>query len=83
MVPFSALWVAERAHRIIERRPAMPRITKLDLAWEAINSLGGAIHHPDPYERGFRDAIDKALDKIEAVGGRDPAQKRVIQTIQE
>jgi hypothetical protein len=61
----------------------MPRITKLDLAWEAINSLGGAIHHPDPYERGFRDAIDKALDKIEAVGGRDPAQKRVIQTIQE
>lgn len=61
----------------------MPRITKLDLAWEAINSLGGAIHHPDPYERGFRDAIDRVLDEIEKIGGRDPAFKRVFQPIQE
>lgn len=24
MVPFNSLWVAPRAHRIIERKPAMP-----------------------------------------------------------
>ncbi len=54
----------------------MSRITKLDIAWKAVNALGGSIHHPDPYERGFRDAIDRALEEIEALGGRDPAFKR-------
>jgi hypothetical protein len=60
----------------------MPRITKLDLAWEAINSLGG-ISMPDPYERGFRDAIDRALDEIEGLGGSDPTHKRIQLPIQE
>ena len=61
----------------------MSRITKLDLTWEAINSLGGTISMPDPYERGFRDAIDRALDAIESLGGSDPAHKRIQLPLQE
>jgi hypothetical protein len=61
----------------------MPRITKLDLAWEAINSLGGTISMPDQYERGFRDAINSALDEIEVLGGSDPAHKRIPLPFQE
>ncbi len=42
-------------------------ITKLDLAWERINALGGNIHGP---------TLDVVLNVIEELGGSDPAPKR-------
>ena len=49
---------------------------ELDLAWENINALGGTFDQNDHYERGFSDAINKALEEIEALGGRDPLPNR-------
>lgn len=45
----------------------------LDLAWEAINALGGANHDGDPQTADYLQAIDDAIEIIEQLGGRDPA----------
>jgi hypothetical protein len=50
-------------------------ISPLDLAWEAVNALGGA-PADSPVEMAFCAAIGKALDEIEKLGGEDPAPKR-------
>lgn len=49
-------------------------MTDLDRAWEAINVLGGV--PANEYERGFNDAIGRALDEIEKLGGKDPLVHR-------
>lgn len=46
--------------------------TPLDLAHERINALGGWYDKKDPYDRGYHDAIQQALDIIEDLGGKDP-----------
>lgn len=51
-------------------------IPKLDLAWEAINALGGYVAPGDLEGAAFSKAIDKALEVIEELGGKDPAQQR-------
>ena len=45
----------------------------LDRAWAAVNALGGVAS--SSYERGFVDAIGKALEEIERLGGEDPLSK--------
>jgi hypothetical protein len=52
-------------------------VSKLDLAWESINALGGTIKAGDEYGLGYSHAIDRALQAIEKLGGADPAPKRV------
>jgi hypothetical protein len=51
-------------------------IPKLDLAWEAVNALGGSDQQNNSYDQGFVDAIQKALEAIEKLGGRDPLGRR-------
>lgn len=51
----------------------MQTISKLDLAWEAVNALGGS---PDASDPSFNDAIASALEEIEKLGGKDPAPAR-------
>jgi hypothetical protein len=53
----------------------MIEIAKLDQAWEAINVLGGSPEQNNSYDQGFVDAIVKALDEIEKLGGMDPKQR--------
>lgn len=53
----------------------MSAIPQIDLAWEAVNALGG-LPSDDPREQGFVEAISKALDEIERLGGKDPSQQR-------
>lgn len=50
------------------------QITPLDLAWEAVNSLGGVPR--TMADADYCRAINDALDRIEALGGEDPAPKR-------
>lgn len=52
------------------------KISQLDLAWEAINALGGV--PSTEAEADYRRAINDALDKIEALGGQDPVLKRAL-----
>lgn len=54
----------------------MAEIPAIDLAWEAVNSLGGAPAEGDLFEAGFVTAINEALEAIEALGGKDPARQR-------
>lgn len=54
---------------------AAAAISALDLAWAAINSLGGTIDQRNARYCGFVDAIDKALVEIEMLGGGDPLVK--------
>lgn len=51
-------------------------ITNLDLAWEAVNALGGTGEQDNSYDQGHVDAIAKALEAIEKLGGEDPLPKR-------
>jgi hypothetical protein len=44
----------------------------LDKAWEQINALGGSDLQNNSYDQGFVDAIGKALEVIESLGGKDP-----------
>jgi hypothetical protein len=50
--------------------------SKLDLAWERINALGGSDQQNNSYDQGWVDAIGKALEAIEKLGGSDPLLKR-------
>jgi hypothetical protein len=56
----------------------MSEITKLDLAWEAVNALGGSREQNNSYDQGHVDAIARALEEIERLGGEDPAPKRAL-----
>lgn len=47
-------------------------VSKLDLAWEAVNALGGSGEQGNSYDQGYADAINKALEQIEKLGGKDP-----------
>ena len=51
-------------------------ISALDFAWEAVNALGGRANNS--YDQGFVDAIGKALEEIEKLGGSDPLAKRSV-----
>lgn len=52
-------------------------ISKLDLAWEAVNALGGQPQQPgNQHEAGYIEGISAALDAIEKLGGKDPAPAR-------
>jgi hypothetical protein len=53
----------------------MAEITKLDMAWEAINALGGSSEQNNSYDQGAVDVIAKALEAIEVLGGMDPKQR--------
>jgi len=55
------------------------QIPKIDLAWEAVNALGGVFDPKDDEARGFNDAINKALAEIEKLGGKDPLPQRHAQ----
>lgn len=46
---------------------------KLDLAWDAINALGGRADVGDAYTLGYVKGIDDALAAIEALDGMNPA----------
>lgn len=46
----------------------------LDMAWEQINALGGASMTSD--DTAFNHGIEKALDVIESLGGKDPAPQQ-------
>lgn len=52
----------------------MSEIPQIDLAWEAVNALGGTAS--TPIEEAYVDAISKALDAIEKLGGKDPLPQR-------
>ena len=56
----------------------MQEIPKLDLAWEAVNALGGYVAPGDLEGSGFSYGIEKALEAIESLGGKDPAAQRAI-----
>lgn len=56
----------------------MPQITQLDLAWEAINALGGKPDNTNPADIAYDAAIEAALAEIEKLGGEDPAPKRYV-----
>jgi hypothetical protein len=47
-------------------------IPTIDLAWEAVNALGGASTEHGSYDHGYVDAITAALEVIEKLGGKDP-----------
>lgn len=51
-------------------------ITPLDLAWEAINALGGVPTSSVPADIAYDAAIGAALAEIEKLGGSDPAARR-------
>lgn len=51
-------------------------ITPLDLAWEAINALGGVPTSSVPADIAYDAAIGAALAEIEKLGGSDPAHRR-------
>ncbi len=44
----------------------------IDMAWAAVNALGGSPYQDNSYDQGFVDAIAKALIEIEKLGGKDP-----------
>ena len=52
------------------------KISALDLAWEAVNALGGACVSGDITGQAYNTAIDDALGTIEKLGGKDPAPAR-------
>lgn len=54
-------------------------IPKIDLAWEAINALGGSSMQNNSYDQGAVDAIAKALEEIERLGGKDPEPQRLAE----
>ena len=51
-------------------------ITNLDLAWEAVNALGGVPTSSVPADIAYDAAIGAALAEIEKLGGSDPAARR-------
>lgn len=58
----------------------MSKISKIDLAWEAVNTLGGSPDQNNSYDQGMVDGIAKALEVIEKLGGKDPLpQRRLIE----
>ncbi len=64
---------------VLGNRPAGPEVTKLDLAWELVNALGGAVDSQpqhDATHNGAGAVLDAALKIIEELGGRDPAPLR-------
>ena len=48
----------------------------LDQAWHEINALGGIVRYLGGYDQGFCDAIGKALEIIEKLGGDDPLKRK-------
>ena len=52
-------------------------ITPLDLAWEAVNALGGGTFCEE--DRIINEIVGKAVAEIEKLGGEDPAPKRYTQ----
>lgn len=62
--------------RVIAEHRATSAERRLDLAWERINALGGYVAPDDVAWIAVRNTITKALDIIEALGGRDPATRR-------
>lgn len=50
--------------------------SKLDLAWEKINALGGYAGEYDDFGKGINHAVEQALFIIEELGGSDPLPKR-------
>jgi hypothetical protein len=53
-------------------------ISTLDLAWEAVNALGGMLAPNDgPIRHSYHAAINDALAEIEKLGGKDPAPQRL------
>lgn len=61
-------------------RPAKT-ISKLDLAWEAVNALGGAATS-GVAETAYNTAIGRALAEIEKLGGKDPAPARAAGAVE-
>ena len=55
------------------------KIPTIDLAWEAINALGGRPDQDNSYDQGVVDAIAKALEAIERLGGKDPQPQRIAE----
>ena len=49
--------------------------TVINQAWAAINSLGGRADQDNSYDQGYVDAIGRALEEIEKLGGRDPLER--------
>jgi hypothetical protein len=41
----------------------------IDNAWRAVNALGGTYDHGNPYEAGYAQALEDALNAIEKLGG--------------
>ena len=58
-------------------------ITPLDLAWEAINALGGVPTSSVPADIAYDAAIEAALAEIEKLGGSDPAARRHAEAMAE
>jgi hypothetical protein len=50
----------------------MAEIPQIDLAWEAVSVLGAW-----SMEKGFGDAVGRALSIIEELGGKNPAPQRM------
>lgn len=61
-------------HRI----PADEAIPELDLAWESVNAEGGSSSQDNIYDQGIITGIERALDAIEKLGGKDPAPQRAM-----
>lgn len=54
----------------------MNKIPTIDLAWEAVNALGGSAEQNNSYDQGMVDGIARALEAIEKLGGKDPLPQR-------
>ena len=56
---------------------------KLDQVWDAVNVLGGRPDQDNSYDQGWADAIAKALDEIEKLGGMDPKLRPSVKALQD
>lgn len=54
-------------------------IPMIDLAWEAINALGGRQDQDNSYDQGCVDTVAKCLEIIEGLGGKDPQSLRAAE----
>lgn len=50
----------------------------LDLAWERINALGGFADPDDKRGNGVNWAVERALNIIEELGGKDPLSRGAV-----
>jgi hypothetical protein len=55
--------------------------TSLDQAWADINALGGPGRPSDPYDLGYAEALDAALEAVERQGGMSPDRRRALETV--